>query len=79
MASVMISNFFKKGHPRPLLVYFGSFQTIYRIKIVDFSEIRTWIGGVEGDHADHLTTATAQEGIFLLKLYKLKVKNILLM
>ena len=48
------------GHPRPFLfVYFRSFQTIYRIKTVDFSGIRTQIVGVEGEHADHLTTTTA--------------------
>ena len=41
------------GHPRPLFVYFRSFQTIYRIKTVDFSRIRTRIIGVEGEHADH--------------------------
>ena len=48
------------GHPRPLFVYFRSFQTIYRIKTVDFSGIRTRIVGVEGEHADHLNTTTAQ-------------------
>ena len=48
------------GHPRPLLVYFGTFHTIYRIKIVDFSGIRTRIVGVESEHTDHLTTTTAQ-------------------
>ena len=32
--------------------------TIYRIKAVDFRGIQTWIARVEGEHADHLTTAT---------------------
>ena len=36
------SLFFKEmGQPRPLFVYFHSFQTIYRIKTVYFSGIRT--------------------------------------
>ena len=49
------------GHPRPLfLIYFRSFQTIYRIKTVDFSVIRTRIVWVEGEQADHLTTTKAQ-------------------
>ena len=51
--------FFKMGHPRPLFVYFRSFQTIYRIKTVDFSGIRTRIIGIEGEHADHLTSTIA--------------------
>ena len=48
------------GRSRPLFVYFRSFQTIYRIKTVGFSGIRTRIVGVEGEHADHLNTTTAQ-------------------
>ena len=44
---------------RPLFVYFRSFQTIYRIKTVDYSGIRTRIDGVEGKHSDHLTTTIA--------------------
>ena len=51
--------FIKMGHPRPLFVYFRSFQTIYRIKTVDFSGIRTRIVRVEGENADHSTTTTA--------------------
>ena len=43
------------GHPRPLFVYFHSFQTSYRLKTVAFSGIVR----VEGEHADHLTTTTA--------------------
>ena len=41
-------------------LYLRSFQTIFRIKTVDFSGIRTWIVAVEGDHTDDLTTSTAQ-------------------
>ena len=49
----------KMGQPRPLFVYFCSFQTQFYIKIVDFSGIRTQIVEVEGQHADPLTTTTA--------------------
>ena len=51
--------FLKKqmGQPRPLSVYFRSFSnTIYTEKTVGFSETRTRIVGIEGKHADHLTT-----------------------
>ena len=34
--------------------------TIVYIKMVDFSGNQTRIVGVEGEHADHLTTTTAQ-------------------
>ena len=47
------------GQPRPLFVYFRSFQQQFYRKIVDHSGIRTRIVGVEGEHADHLTTTTA--------------------
>ena len=40
----------KNGQSRPLFVYF---QTINRLKTVDFSGIRTRIVRVEGGHADH--------------------------
>ena len=43
------------GHRRPRFVYLRSFQTI----TVDFNGIRTRVAGVEGEHADHLTTTTA--------------------
>ena len=46
------------GQPWPLFVHFRSFQTIFRIKTVDFSGIWTWTDGIEGEHADHLTTNT---------------------
>ena len=41
------------SHPRPLFVYFRSFQTINRIKTIDFSGIQTRIVGVEGSTLDH--------------------------
>ena len=51
------------GKPRPLFVYFRSFQTeIFQKKTVDVSGIWTRIVGVEDKHADHLTTTTAHRG-----------------
>ena len=48
------------GPPRPLFVYFCSFQTqILQKKTLGFSRIRTRIVGVEGEHADHLVITTA--------------------
>ena len=52
------------AQPRPLFVYFGSFETFkhqfHRI-IVGFSGIRTRIVKVEAEHAEHLTTTAAQD------------------
>ena len=54
--------FFKKiGHSRPLLFYFRPFQTILKNKNSKLSGIRTRIVRVEGENADHLTTATARQ------------------
>ena len=51
---ILFCNFFLKlGQPRPLFVYFRSFQQQFYRKIVDFSGNRTRIVGVEGEHADH--------------------------
>ena len=47
------------GQSRPLLLIFNSFQIQFYRKIEDFNGIRTQIIGVEGKHADHLTTTTA--------------------
>ena len=48
------------GQLRPLFVYFRFIQTqILQKKTVGVSKIRTRIVGVEGEHADHLTTTTA--------------------
>ena len=38
----------------------GSFWTIYKMKTEDYITTRTLIIGVDGEHADHLTTTTAQ-------------------
>ena len=59
------------GQPRPLFVYFRSFQTIHRIKTVDFSGIQTRIDRAKGKNADHLTTTTAQ--------FCLSIKNSIMM
>ena len=57
--------------PRPRFVYFRSFQTqILQEKTVSVSRIRTWIVGVDGEHADHLTTTTA----ILLTTYSVLLK-----
>ena len=50
------SNFFG-GQSRPLFVYFCFvFKHQFTEKIVGFNVIRTWFVGVEGKHADYLTT-----------------------
>ena len=55
--------FLKMGQPG-LFFYFRSFQTqILQKKTVGFSGIRTRIVGLEGDHADHLTTTTAMRRV----------------
>ena len=54
------------SQPWPLFVYFHPFQTqIIQEKTVGFSGIQTRIVGVEGKHAEHLTTTTA-----LVQMYK---------
>ena len=42
--------------PASFLCIFVLFKLKFYIKTVGFSGIRTWIVGVEGEHADHLTT-----------------------
>ena len=53
--------FFLKNGPTPasFLFIFVLFNNNFYRKIVDLSGIRTRIVGVEGEHADHLTTTTA--------------------
>ena len=49
------------GQPRPLFCLFSSFSnTNFTEKTVEVSRIRTRIVRVEGEHADRLTTTTAQ-------------------
>ena len=47
------------GQPRPLFLFI--FVLHYYIKTVGFRAIWTRIVGVEGEHADHLTTTTAHQ------------------
>ena len=51
------------GQPRPLFVYFRTFQIQFYRKIVDFSGIRTQVIRIEGEHTDHLTITTAHKNI----------------
>ena len=51
--------FLKWAIPGLFFVYVHSFQTKYSRKTAGFSWIRTQIVGIEGEHADHLTTTTA--------------------
>ena len=56
MGLVVNENVCKMGHPRPLFVYFRSFQTQTFKKLIhyaDFSGIRTRIFGEEGQPFDH--------------------------
>ena len=55
--------FLKKWDNSDLFLFiFVLFQTqILQKKTVCFSKIRTRIVGIEGEHADHLTTTTAQK------------------
>ena len=70
--------FFEMGQPRPLFVYFRSFQQQLYIKIAGFREIRTRIIEVEGEHSDYLTTNTAPPKI-ILKILAPKLPNPLLL
>ena len=57
------------GQPRPIFVYFHSFQAqILQKKTIGFSGIQTQIVGVEGEHSDHLTTTTALVQLFTLSM-----------
>ena len=52
--------FLKNGPTSAFFVYLSLFRTqILHKKAVGFSEIRTWIIGVEGEHTDHLTTTAS--------------------
>ena len=58
------SRFFSKNGPATASFCLFSFfsNTNFTEKTVGFSGIQTRIVGVEGDHAEHLTTTTAQPG-----------------
>ena len=48
-----------------LFIYFLSINRFFSEKTVDVTGIRTRIVGVEGKHADHLTTTPAPQNLFL--------------
>ena len=62
---IKIKQFYKWASPRPLFGHFLSFQQQFYRKIVSFNVIQTQIVRVEGEHADHLTTATAQSSFIV--------------
>ena len=47
------------------LIIFVLFKHKFFRKTVGVNRIRTRIIGVEGEHADHLTTTSAQEGCYI--------------
>ena len=48
------------GQPRPFCLFSFFLRTNFKEKTVGYSGIRTRMVGVEGEHADHLTTTAAQ-------------------
>ena len=57
--------FYKMGQQLTLFVYFLSFITkILQKETVGFGGIQTRIVGVEGEHADHLTTPKAPSVLY---------------
>ena len=70
------SNLKKVGQPGLFFICFRFFKHNISEKTVGFSGIGTWIVGVEGEHADHLTTTTARVGFFYLyRILGYKYKN----
>ena len=70
------------GQPRPLFCLFSFFSnTHFTEKTVGFCWIRTRFVGVEGNHADHLTTTTADSKHFKIdnratkNKHKIKLKD----
>ena len=63
--SCCLSHFLKKNGPTPasfcLFLFFSN--TIFTEKTADISGIGTRIVRVEGEHADHLTTTMARQGV----------------
>ena len=55
--------FFFKWTDPGLFVYFCSYQQQFYCKILDYSENRTRIVGVEGKYANHLTTTTTPQAV----------------
>ena len=57
--------FFKWANPGLFLFIFVLFKHNIIEKTLGFSGIRIWIVGVEGEHADHLTTTTAHKELLI--------------
>ena len=71
------SSYLKNGQPRPLFCLFSFLtNTNFTEKTVGVSRIRTQIVEVEGKHADHLTTTTAQPRLFNTVLIQLVVSKV---
>ena len=64
-SSWLFYSFLKNGPTRPLFCLFSFFSITILQKNCRPQQIRTRIVGVEGEHADHLTTTTAQ-GSFIV-------------
>ena len=60
MLATSRTDLFEKKEVDASFCFFRSFRQRFYRKIVDFVRIWTWIVRVDGEHADHLTTTTAQ-------------------
>ena len=64
-----VGYFLKKCRPtEPLFVIFVLFKLNFTEKTVGFSGFQTQIVGIEGKHADHLTTTTAPRQAIIVSL-----------
>ena len=64
-----VGYFLKKCRPtEPLFVIFVLFKLNFTEKTVGFSGFQTQIVGIEGKHADHLTTTTAPRYAIIVSL-----------
>ena len=52
--------FLRRGHSRPLFVYFRLFRTVQLLKNLQASRIWTRIVGAVGENTDHYTTTMVQ-------------------
>ena len=73
-----LASFFKKkwANPASFLFIFVLFKNNLYRKTVGVSGIRTRIVGVEGEHADHLTTTTAQRWHLLNWIFSVETRVI---
>ena len=73
----VVDVFLKKwAYPGPFFIFVLFRHKFYGNKTLDLSGIRTQIVGVEGKHADHLTTTTAQPRLFNTVLLQLVVSKV---